>query len=351
MLPAIDTMYQALLQKDSTFEGIFLVGVKTTGIFCRPSCTARKPKKENTEYFPDTASALKKGYRPCKICRPMRPLGALPEWLEPLFKLMCDKPALKLKDHDLMVAGIDPVRVRRWFKKNYGMTFQKYQRQLVINRARAGLSDGKKTTRVAFEHGYESLSGFGQGVKKALGVAPSNLGKLTVLVSCRILTPLGPMIAMATEDGVALLEFADRPNLATQIALLLKKVDTKIIQGFNPVLRELTTELKQYFAGQRHSFDVNLELVGTAFQLRVWQTLQTVPFAQTRSYLALANQLDRPKAVRAVARANGANRLALLVPCHRIIGSDGSPTGYAGGIWRKKWLLHHESSNNQGQRQ
>ena len=137
-LPDRQTMYQALVAKDSTFEGIFIVGVKTTGIFCRPTCTARKPKLENTEYYSSVKEALAYGYRPCKVCRPMEQSGEPPVWLRGLLNEIEDDPSLRLKDYEIRERGIDPARIRRWFKKNHGMTFQAYLRARRLNEGFGG---------------------------------------------------------------------------------------------------------------------------------------------------------------------------------------------------------------------
>ncbi len=342
VLPDTDTMYQALLKKDPAFEGIFIVGVKTTGIFCRPTCSARKPKKSNTEFFPDTKSAQSQGYRACKICRPLEKIGALPTWLLPLFHLLEERPEIKIRDQELKDNGLDPTRVRRWFQRNYDMTFQAYQRQLLVNRAHAGLKLGADVTQIAYDQGYESLSGFGHTVKKTLGVAPNQIEKVGVILTSRILTPLGPMIAACSSKGICLLEFADRPDLKKQINGLDTRLQARVLVGENDILSQTKIQLEQYFENKRTSFDIPLDPVGTDFQRRVWQSLMDIPHGTTRSYLTQARTVQNERSVRAVATANGANKIAIIIPCHRVIGSDGSPTGYAGGIWRKKWLLDHE---------
>ena len=142
VLPDHDTMYQALLEKDSSYEGIFVVGVKTTGIFCRPTCTARKPKKENVEFYPSANAALQYGFRPCKLCNPMGYKGDIPEWLKPLMDEVISNPGIRLKDYDIRQRGLDPARIRRWFKKHHGMTFQAYLRSLRVGRAFGRIQHG-----------------------------------------------------------------------------------------------------------------------------------------------------------------------------------------------------------------
>ncbi len=341
-LPEVDEMYQALLKKDSAYEGIFYVGVKTTGIFCRPTCSARKPRKTNTEYFQTTKEALDHGYRACKICKPMETPGDHPQWVRSLLQEIHNAPAENIRDYHLRRKNLDPVKVRRWFLKNHGMTFHAYQRFVRMNQAFGRLQQGDKITDTAYDSGYESLSGFTDAFKKSLGFSPSQSDQRQIINVTRIPTPLGPMMAGATGDGICLLEFTDRRMLETQIRKLKKNLRAEFVPGLNDHLHTLTRQLEEYFTGQRHHFDVPLISPGTAFQQKVWNQLREIPPGVTRSYAEQAQACGQPQAVRAVARANGDNRIAILIPCHRVIGSDGSLTGYGGGIWRKKWLLEHE---------
>jgi AraC family transcriptional regulator of adaptative response/methylated-DNA-[protein]-cysteine methyltransferase len=162
------------------------------------------------------------------------------------------------------------------------------------------------------------------------------------LVATRIATPIGAMLAIAHESGVCLLEFSDRRSLERQIATLRRRFHGFVTPGRDEHLRQLEVELRQWFAKERHVFDVALAVRGTPFQERVWASLLRIPHGETRSYAEVAREIGEPTAVRAVARANGDNRLALLIPCHRVIGSNAQLTGYAGGLWRKRWLLDHE---------
>ncbi|MCA9735098.1 MAG: methylated-DNA--[protein]-cysteine S-methyltransferase [Deferribacteres bacterium] len=343
LLPDENTMYQALLNKDKSFEGIFFVAVKTTGIFCRPSCTARKPRRENVEFYASTKDALHHGYRPCKVCHPMSFSGEIPKWLNPLLDEISENSDQRLTDWDLRQRGIEPSRVRRWFKKHHGMTFQAYLRSLRINRSVGRIKFGDKVIEAAYESGYESLSGFTESFKKMTGFSPNKSGVKNVITVTRILTPLGPMIAGAIEEGICLLEFADRRMLETQFKRLRKYLQAEIIPGEHAHFEQLNNELQDYFSGKRTTFSVPLVLPGTDFQKKVWAELQTINKGETRSYSEQAKAIGQPEAVRAVARANGDNRIAILIPCHRVIGKNGQLVGYGGGLWRKKYLLQLES--------
>lgn len=346
LLPEEETMYDALVNKDSSFEGVFFVGVKTTGIFCRPTCTARKPKRENVEFFGDTNDALNHGYRPCKVCHPMEMMGAVPIWLEGLLKEIEENPNIKIKDWDLKQKGLDPARVRRWFKKNHGITFQSYLRSHRINNAFGQIRHGEKVIQSAYENGYESLSGFLESFKSSTGFSPKESKKKQIITITRIPTPLGPMLAGANEGGICLLEFTDRRMLETQIKRLHKYLNAEFVPGKSPYFEQLNEELKEYFDGKRKDFGVPLVVPGSEFQQKVWNVLQEIPYAKTRSYKEQAIAMGNLKAIRAVAKANGDNRISIIIPCHRVIGASGELVGYGGGVWRKKWLLEMERRNN-----
>jgi len=342
--PDSNTMYNALVEKDSTFEGTFIACVKTTGIFCRPTCSARKPKKENVEYVHSPQDALQLGYRPCKICKPMSYKGEIPEWLSPLMDEVIHTPGIRLKDYDILERGLDPNRVRGWFQKHHDMTFQCYLRTLRIGQAFGKIRYGGKIIDAAFESGYDSLSGFTESFKKRTGVSPRDSLKFKQIIVTRILTPLGPMLTGATDSGICLLEFIDRRMLETQMKRLNTMLGAICVPGNHDHFEILSQQLQQYFDGTRKEFDLPLVLPGTDFQKSVWDELQKIPYGITRSYQSQAIHLGNPKAVRAVAKANGDNRISIIIPCHRVIGKNGKLIGYGGGLWRKQKLLEHESN-------
>ncbi len=343
-LPKREVMYQALVRKDSQFEGIFFAGIKTTGIFCRPTCSARKPRAENVEYFSSVKEAMDNGYRPCKVCQPLKMEGQAPEWLEGLLQEVRKDPEARLRDSDLEARGINASRVRRWFKKHHGMTFQAYQRLLRLNQAYGQIKYGERVTDAAFQSGYDSLSGFGEAFKNTTGFAPSESQDKTIISITRMETPLGPMLAGATPEGICLLEFTDRRMLETQLERLKKYLKAEILPGTSSHFSVLYHQLQAYFTGNLKFFNLPLVLPGTDFQHQVWAALRNIPYGETRSYSQQAEAIGNPTAVRAVARANGDNRIAIIIPCHRVVGADGSLTGYGGGLWRKQRLLELEQS-------
>ena len=342
-----DVLYNALLTKDPSFEGYFYAGITSTGIFCRPTCTAKKPKRENVLFFRTPQEAQLNGFRECKICKPLGSSGSPPEWVEPLLAELERSDTRKLNDADLRTAGYDPAQVRRWFKKEYGVTFQSYQRMGRLSQAFQHLREGASVTEVAFDAGFESLSGFSESFRSLFDAAPSNAQGRLIHVT-RFSTPLGPMMAAATDKGLCLLEFTDRRMLETELAQLKKRHRATLIIGRHHITDQTRSELHEYFEGKRRDFTIPLDTVGSPFQISVWEALKNIPYGETRSYKQQSETLDSPLAIRAVARANGMNRVAIVIPCHRVIASDGSLQGYAGGLARKQWLLEHEKKQSSG---
>lgn len=339
-----EIMYQASINKNSDFEGVFWMGVKTTGIFCRPTCTARKPKPENVEFFQNTKDAILKGYRPCKVCKPLENPDETPEYIQKILEESREDPSLKFKDSDLIQRGLEPATVRRWFQKNHGMTFQAFQRMFRLNRAFKKIQQGENIMETAYDSGFESLSGFSESFKSVFGVSPKNSKDQKIIDLKRIETPIGTMYAAAVEEGICMLEFTDRKMLETEFKDLAKSLNATIVQGENPHFKTLEKELSEYFDGNRTEFTVPLSPVGTEFQKSVWKVLLKIPYGETWNYKKQSEVLGDIKKVRAVANANGMNKISILIPCHRVIGSNGTLTGYGGGIWRKQKLLELEKA-------
>jgi AraC family transcriptional regulator, regulatory protein of adaptative response / methylated-DNA-[protein]-cysteine methyltransferase len=344
-LPSTTEMYRALVERDQSFEGLFFACVRTTGIFCRPTCHARKPKPENVEFAPTIQEALHRGYRPCLVCEPMSAGAASPNWLAPLLDEITAQPDLRLKDHDLRVRGLDPVQVRRTFKRSFGMTFQAYQRACRLGTAMKALHGGAATIDAGMDAGFESDSGFREAFARVFGETPGRARGSALLTATWIETPLGPMLAIAGDAGLELLEFVDRRALETELRELRRTLGA-VVPGDHPILRRTAEQLREYFAGTRRDFDLPLNQHGSTFQRAAWQALREIPYGETRSYTDMARRVGSPAAVRAIGRVNGQNQIAIVVPCHRVIRADGSLCGYGGGRWRKQWLIDHEKAVN-----
>ena len=343
LLPSTTEMYRALVERDASFEGLFYACVRTTGIFCRPTCHARKPKPENVEFASTIQDALHRGYRPCQLCEPMAAGPSAPNWLAPLVDEIKSRPDGRLRDHGLRVRGLDPVQVRRTFKRSFGMTFQAYQRACRLGTAMKALHGGAPTIDAGLDAGFESDSGFREAFARVFGDAPGRARGRALLVASWIETPLGPMLAIAGDAGLELLEFVDRRALETELRDLRRTLkDAVIVPGDHTILTQTARELREYFAGARTAFEIPLKTHGSPFQLAAWRALCEIPYGETRSYSEMARRVGSAGAVRAIGRVNGQNRIAIVIPCHRVIRADGSLCGYGGGKWRKQWLLDHE---------
>lgn len=340
-MPPRPEMERAYLASDNSFEGLFYTAVRTTGVFCRPKCPARKPKPENVEFYRTAEDAMAAGYRPCKRCKPLESATA-PEWIGTLLEQVRLAPARRWTDEELRKRGIDTVQLRRWSKANFGITFHAYVRARRLGLALGRLNAGDDIDAAAFDSGYESVSGFRDGFRKTFGMSPGHGRAVELLSFTRLNTPLGPMIAMAEKRGLVLLEFLDRPALTKEIEELRSVYGYALAPGATPHLAQLENELKEYFAGRLRRFHIALHMLGSAFDIAVWNRLLCIPFGETRSYAQVARELAQPGASRAVGVSNGHNRIAIVVPCHRVIGSDGSLTGYGGGLRRKRYLLDLE---------
>jgi AraC family transcriptional regulator of adaptative response/methylated-DNA-[protein]-cysteine methyltransferase len=336
-----DTLFAALLARDPAYDGFAYVGVTTTGVFCRLTCPARKPKRRNVRFFACRDAAQEAGFRACLRCRPLdagRPVSGA---FEALRGRIAAEPERRWSAADLKSLGYDPSTVRRAFQREYGVTFAQYARSQRLGLAVGRLQQGGSVIDAQLDAGYESGSGFREAIGRLIGDAPIRTAARPILVARWLDTPIGAMLAVADETGLHLLEFAERQALPGEIARLKERVGP-ICFGQSNVIEALEHQLEQYFSGRQATFDVPVVQRGTAFEASVWDALRQVPSGQTRSYGEIARSIGRPDAPRAVARANGANQVAILVPCHRIVGADGSLTGYGGKIWRKQWLLEHE---------
>jgi AraC family transcriptional regulator of adaptative response/methylated-DNA-[protein]-cysteine methyltransferase len=341
-LPSRQEMERAFAAKDSSYDGVFYVAVKTTGIFCRPSCPSR-PNLENVEFFASVKECLFAGYRPCKRCRPLEANGTAPGWVKQLIGRVETAPDARLKASDLRDLGVTPERARRWFQQHYGMSFSAWCRGNRLAGAFMKIRNGHSLDDAGFDSGFESLSGFREAFTRAFGQAPGRSRESGERVVVALLeSPLGPLLAGANDQGIVFLEYTDRRMLEHNLISMRRRFDCGVVPGQHPLLDRLRDQLDEYFSGKRRDFTLPLAARGTPFQDKVWQQLQRIPFGKTISYDELACRIGQPTAQRAVARANGMNYVCILIPCHRVIGKDGSLTGYGGGLWRKRLLLELE---------
>jgi len=253
-----------------------------------------------------------------------------------------DRPGHRWGEDDLTAMGLDPSTVRRSFKRHFGMTFLEMARQRRLRTAFTTLSEGGKIIDAQIDAGFDSASAFRTAFAKLLGRAPGKRASDPVLLADWIPTPLGDMIAISSRTELHLLEFFGRKALTKELETLDRLVKGKIGIGKTGPSDQINTELEAFFASKSARFETPLAYHGSGFARDVWDALRQIPAGETRSYSEIAQAIGRPSAVRAVARANGANQIALVIPCHRVIGADGALTGYGGGLWRKQKLLEIE---------
>lgn len=337
--------YRALINKDREYEGTFFVGVKTTGVFCRPTCPARKPKFNNCEFFETAEQALLASYRPCKRCHPLSHPNTVSTLVQKLVEAVEKNPEKRWKDKDFEELSVDAKTARRQFMKRFGMTFVSYARARRMGLAMKQIRAGNSVIDAQLSVGYESSSGFRDAFSRIMGKAPALLGHTVILKAAWLDTPLGPMIAIADDDALYLLEFVDRRGLEREITRLRQRTKSAIIPGHTKPIQTIEKELNDYFAGTLKEFKTPLFFLGSPFQKQVWEALKKIPYGKTRSYAEMAKAVGKPSAFRAVARANGANQISLAIPCHRVINANGDLGGYGGGLTRKKWLIDHEKKH------
>jgi AraC family transcriptional regulator of adaptative response/methylated-DNA-[protein]-cysteine methyltransferase len=332
-LASQEEMYNLFIHPKGKKLNSFYVGVISSGVFNTSICSTKKPIKENVIFFSSTKEALDYGYRPCLLCHPMVRDLEIPDNFKELLEEIDHNPTNKIKDADLRKIAIDPDKLRRWFQKHHKITFQAYLRYQRINHLFGNIQYNVHPKVHRAYNNDEIVHGLQEG-----DTEETIVNKNIILIN-RIDTPIGPMLAGAVDDGICLLEFTDRRMLETQLGIIEKKFNAVLIPGESPHFKQLSDELGSYFEGKRKTFTIPLVYAGSPFQESVWESLTDIPFGKTRSYKQQSIQLKNPKAIRAIAHANGDNRIAILIPCHRIIGSDGDLVGYGGGIWRKQYLL------------
>ena len=339
-MPAIDenSAWSAFEARDRSWDGRVIGAVRTTQIYCKPSCPARRPKRENVEFFDSPEQARAAGYRPCLRCKPDE-VGRDREAVAKAVRMIeASEETLPLSDVAAAV-GYAPHHFQRLFTRDVGMSPAAYSRALRLKRAAASLSEGKTVTETIYDSGYSAPSRFYDDAKK-LGMTPSawrDGGKGVTIRFAIADTALGRLLVAATDKGICSLNFDDDE------ARLRRRFPNATILNDDGVIAPLVEKaLSQIDKPSLH--DLPIDVRGTAFQERVWAELRKIPPGETRSYADIAAAIGDPKATRAVGTANGSNPVAVLVPCHRVIRSDGSLGGYAGGLSRKRKLLEAEGA-------
>ncbi len=337
-----DLAWAAVQRRDRSFDGRFVTGVLTTGIYCRPSCAARHPSRENVRFFASGADARAAGLRPCKRCLPddvARDEAAVLAAIDEIKQGVDGTDGTRSLDELAQLTGYSPSHFQRVFKRATGLSPAAYARALRSERARDALTGGASVTEAIYEAGYSGPSRFYDDAKGRLGMAPSawaDGGRGVTIHWAVVPTTIGPMLVAATDKGVCRLSFdEDEAELGRRFP------NADLVQGgaeFEKLLAEVVASVESPgdFA------HIPLDVKGTAFQEACWKALREIPPGETRSYADIAAAAGNPRAVRAAGSANARNNVAVLIPCHRVIRSDGDLGGYAYGLDIKRELLRRE---------
>ncbi|GAA3891800.1 bifunctional DNA-binding transcriptional regulator/O6-methylguanine-DNA methyltransferase Ada [Sphingomonas limnosediminicola] len=333
-----DTAWAAFMRRDRSWDGRIIAAVKTTGIYCKPSCPAKRPKRENVEFFVTAEEARAAGYRSCMRCKPDE-VGRDHEAVAEAVKLIEQAEEPPQLAALAEAVGYAPHHFQRIFKRDLGVSPAEYSRGRRNQRAQQALKQNGRVTDAVYDAGYSGPSGFYSDAKERLGMTPSawrNGGRGETIRWTHFDSPLGQMLIAATSKGICRLTFDDSPDSLRRLFPNAEIVEDA--GGLRDLVEGALAAIKQPLAARELPIDV----AGTAFQEAVWRELRKIPAGETRSYAQIAAAIGQPKAVRAVGTANGDNHVAVLIPCHRVIRSDGTLGGYAGGLDRKRQLLGAE---------
>jgi len=333
--------WHAVLARDRRFDGAFVYAVRSTGIYCRPSCASRRPRRTQVTFYPIPEAAEREGYRACRRCHPADSPGT-----DPTVTLVRDAARA-------IAAGArpegDPRRLARAFKRVLGITPRAYAEARRVGRFKQELKRRKQVSPALYEAGYGSSSRVYERTDAHLGMTPATYargGAGVGIAYTTVATALGQLLVAATERGVCRVALADNPRILEQ-DLLAEFPAARVVQDKSGKLHGWVSVILAYLDGREPDLDLPLDIRATAFQRRVWQELQKIPFGQTRTYGDIARRIGRPTATRAVAQACATNPVALVIPCHRIVRENGDLGGYRWGIERKRSLLTKENGDMQ----
>jgi len=337
--------WEAVLRRDAARDGEFFFAVSTTGVYCRPSCPSRRPRRENVSFFQRPEDAESAGFRACLRCRPKSAVGnpqtAMVKRICRYLEQHLDEPVTLTKLGE--VFGQSPFHLQRTFKKTLGITPKAYADSCRMSSLKRNLQAGKNVTSALYDAGYSSSSRLYERTASQLGMTPDKYRRGAIAASIRYTcteSPLGRMLVAATDKGICAIQFANSDEelsegLKREFPFANRKRD-------DAELRPWTIQLLSQMSGQKLSSALPLDIQATAFQKRVWTHLQSLPFGTTQSYGEVAKAIGRPTAARAVARACASNRIAFAIPCHRVVREDGNMGGYRWGMERKRKLLRME---------
>lgn len=351
-----EVMWNAVISRDGAYDGCFFFGVMTTGVYCRPSCACRQPLRKNIRFFEDIAAAERSGLRACRRCRPNEPPLKVQhaERIHQVAAYIREHSSDSLPLPDLAAkAGLSSFHFQRSFKAVMGVTPRQFLEACRVGQLKSELRVDSDVTTAIYEAGFGSSSRVYEKVDTHLGMTPAQYragGKNIKICHASTHSSLGRMMIGATDRGICFIQFADSDD--ELLKMLRAEYPAASLEPMPPNseahFRSWMTELHQHLAGEARQLDLPLDLRATAFQLKVWRYLQSIPYGSVKSYSEVANDLGQPTAARAVARACATNRVALAIPCHRVIRGSGDLAGYKWGLERKRALLDKERSGRSG---
>ncbi len=346
-----DWCWQAVKTKNREFDGVFYFGVQTTGIFCRPSCSSRSPKRENVNFFVTPGEAEKAGFRACLRCQPKNEYfpGAGATLIMRAFEcLQSDETEVPTIEELSIQLNVSPGHLQKTFKAVLGLSPKEVMDMMRIEKFKQQVKQTDVTTSL-YESGFGSSRSLYEKAGASLGMTPATYkkgGKDMKINYTIVDSHLGKLMVAATEKGICAVSFGD--DAAELKDELKKEFPAAAIENDDEILKDFATAILQNLEGEQNLLDLPLDVRATAFQMRVWAELRKIPYGETRSYGQIAETLGNARAVRAVARACATNPVALITPCHRVIAADGKLSGYRWGINRKKMLLDKEQSTENG---
>jgi len=348
-IPVADECWEAVVNQDASYDGQFVVAVKTTGIYCRPSCTARTPNRENVDFYPVPATAEANGYRACKRCHPKEthPRDEQAERVQ----MLCDHIEANLEqaltlDELSEVVYWSPYHLQRTFKQVVGITPRQYAEAQRIKAFKVALKEGETVTNAALDAGYSSSSRVYERCNQVMGMTPTDYqqgGDDVTIAYTTAKSPLGRLLVAMTERGVCAIEMGEKDDALVE--RLKEEFPSAFIYQDTDYVQYAMKTVLDYLNGWQPHIDLPLDIRVTAFQQRVLDELKRIPYGETRSYGDIAKAIGKPKAARAVGNACNKNPVPLVIPCHRVVGSNGKLTGYAFGLERKEQLLTMEEEN------
>ena len=337
-----DNHWQQVMARDARQDGRFVFAVRTTGVYCRPSCPSRRPRRDSVEFFPDPREAERAGYRACLRCKPTE-VSSQAQYVLRARQLLDNAEGVMTLAQLSKLAGLSPFHLQRLFKRATGLSPREYQSARRMQHVKTELRKGEDVTTALYDAGFSSPSRLYEKSDKQLGMTPGAYrrgGAGMTITFAMVPTPLGRMLVAATERGLCAVRFGEG---VTELERDLRnEFHAADLRRDDAAMRRYTEPLLANLCGDKTTIDLPLDVRATAFQQKVWDTLRHIPRGETRSYTEIAHEIGDPKAVRAVARACASNPVALAVPCHRVVRSDGDLAGYRWGVDRKKKLLETE---------